>query len=86
VILTNSLHASLSCWIPPIEELDLSVRSYNCLKREGITTVGELTTKSEADLLRIRNLGRSSVNEFRERLRDLGLALRDEEPDHATRQ
>jgi Bacterial RNA polymerase, alpha chain C terminal domain len=69
----------------PIEELDLSVRSYNCLKREGITTVGELTTKSEADLLRIRDLGRSSVNEFRKRLRALGLALRDEEADHARR-
>jgi DNA-directed RNA polymerase alpha subunit len=47
--------------------------------------VGELSTKSEADILRIRNLGPSSVNEFRERLRGLGLALPDEEPDHARR-
>jgi DNA-directed RNA polymerase subunit alpha len=60
----------------PIEELDLSVRSYNCLKRVGITTVGELVAKSEAELLDIRNLGRSSVNEFREKLSMLGLELR----------
>ncbi|MGH3741849.1 MAG: DNA-directed RNA polymerase subunit alpha, partial [Micromonosporaceae bacterium] len=58
----------------PIEELDLSVRSYNCLKREGITTVGELVTKSEADLLDIRNFGAKSIDEVREKLQELGLS------------
>jgi DNA-directed RNA polymerase subunit alpha len=62
----------------PIEELDLSVRSYNCLKREGITTVGELVTKSEADLLDIRNFGAKSIDEVREKLHELGLSLREE--------
>jgi hypothetical protein len=64
----------------PIEELGLSVRSYNCLKRVGITTVGELAAMSEADLLDIRNVGRSSVNEFRTQLLELGLTLREDEP------
>ena len=50
----------------PIEEMDLSVRSYNCLKREGIHTVGELITRSEADLLDIRNFGAKSIDEVKE--------------------
>jgi DNA-directed RNA polymerase subunit alpha len=62
----------------PIEELDLSVRSYNCLKREGITTVGELVTKSEGDLLDIRNFGQKSIDEVREKLQELGLSLRED--------
>jgi DNA-directed RNA polymerase subunit alpha len=62
----------------PIEELDLSVRSYNCLKREGITTVGELVTKSEGDLLDIRNFGQKSIDEVREKLHELGVGLREE--------
>jgi DNA-directed RNA polymerase subunit alpha len=62
----------------PIEELDLSVRSYNCLKREGITTVGELVTKSEGDLLDIRNFGQKSIDEVREKLHELGLTLRED--------
>jgi DNA-directed RNA polymerase subunit alpha len=61
----------------PIEELDLSIRSYNCLKREGIHTVGELVTRSEADLLDIRNFGSKSINEVREKLQAMGLGLKD---------
>ena len=72
---TGPLGANLDT---PIEELDLSVRSYNCLKREGITTVGELVTKSEADLLDIRNFGAKSIDEVREKLQELGLSLREE--------
>ena len=49
----------------PIEELDLTVRSYNCLKREGIHTVGELVARSEADLLDIRNFGAKSIDEVK---------------------
>lgn len=59
-----------------IEELDLSVRSYNCLKRAGINTVQELTEKSEADMMRVRNLGRKSLEEVKNKLTDLGLGLR----------
>ncbi|MDN2453602.1 DNA-directed RNA polymerase subunit alpha [Lactobacillus sp. UCMA15818] len=59
-----------------IEELDLSVRSYNCLKRAGINTVQELTNKSEADMMKVRNLGRKSLEEVKNKLVDLGLSLR----------
>jgi DNA-directed RNA polymerase subunit alpha len=64
----------------PIEELDLTVRSYNCLKREGIHTVGELVTRSEADLLDIRNFGAKSIDEVKVKLSGLGLALKDSPP------
>ncbi len=59
----------------PIEDLDLSVRSYNCLKREGVGTVGELVSKSENDLLEIRNFGSKSIEEVKEKLEELGLSL-----------
>lgn len=59
-----------------IEELDLSVRSYNCLKRAGINTVQELTTKTEEDMMKVRNLGRKSLEEVQEKLVELGLSLR----------
>jgi len=64
----------------PIEELDLTVRSYNCLKREGIHTVGELIGRSEADLLDIRNFGAKSIDEVKVKLVGLGLALKDSPP------
>lgn len=60
-----------------IEELDLSVRSYNCLKRAGINTVHDLTEKSEAEMMKVRNLGRKSLEEVKLKLIDLGLGLRD---------
>ena len=59
----------------PIEDLDLSVRSYNCLKRAGINTVDELTQKSEEDMMKVRNLGKKSLKEVKQRLEDLGLSL-----------
>ncbi len=62
-----------------IEELDLSVRSYNCLKRAGINTVQELTQKTEEDMMKVRNLGRKSLAEVKEKLAELGLSLRKEE-------
>jgi DNA-directed RNA polymerase subunit alpha len=61
----------------PIEELQLTIRSYNCLKREGIHTVGELVARSEADLLDIRNFGAKSITEVKEKLVGLGLSLKD---------
>ncbi|MGX7060037.1 DNA-directed RNA polymerase subunit alpha [Vagococcus humatus] len=62
-----------------IEELDLSVRSYNCLKRAGINTVQELTNKSEPEMIKVRNLGRKSLEEVKTKLSDLGLALRQDD-------
>ncbi len=62
-----------------IEELDLSVRSYNCLKRAGINSVQELASKSEDDMMKVRNLGRKSLEEVRAKLDELSLSLRSEE-------
>lgn len=59
-----------------IEELDLSVRSYNCLKRAGINSVEELTYKSEEDMMKVRNLGKKSLDEVQKKLEELGLSLR----------
>jgi len=61
----------------PIESLDLTVRSFNCLKREGIHTVGELISRSEADLMDIRNFGSKSIEEVKDKLLSLSLALKD---------
>jgi len=59
-----------------IEDLDLSVRSYNCLKRAGINSVEELTQKTEEDMIKVRNLGRKSLEEVESKLRELGLGFR----------
>ncbi|MFA9413713.1 MULTISPECIES: DNA-directed RNA polymerase subunit alpha [unclassified Streptococcus] len=61
-----------------IEELDLSVRSYNCLKRAGINTVYDLTEKSETEMMKVRNLGRKSLEEVKVKLHDLGLGLKND--------
>ena len=63
----------------PIEELELSVRSFNCLKRSGISTVEDLTNKSENDMMKVKNLGKKSLDEVIAKLRDLGLDLRKED-------
>lgn len=63
----------------PIEELDLSVRSYNCLKRAGINTVGELCAKTEEEMMKVRNLGRKSLEEVVEKLNAIGLSLREDD-------
>jgi DNA-directed RNA polymerase subunit alpha len=62
-----------------IEELDLSVRSYNCLKRAGINTVEELTNRSEDDMMKVRNLGKKSLEEVKHKLAELDLGLRAED-------
>src|SRR6478736_1271503 len=67
----------------PIEDLQLTVRSYNCLKREGIHSVGELIARSEADLLDIRNFGAKSIDEVKAKLAGMGLALKDSPPGFA---
>ncbi|WP_294155924.1 DNA-directed RNA polymerase subunit alpha, partial [uncultured Selenomonas sp.] len=58
-----------------IEDLDLSVRSFNCLKRANINTVADLTAKTEEDMMKVRNLGRKSLEEVKKKLEDLGLSL-----------
>jgi DNA-directed RNA polymerase subunit alpha len=61
-----------------VEDLNLSVRSYNCLKREGVNTVGDLVQKTEAELMDIRNFGQKSIDEVKAKLDELGLMLREE--------
>ena len=61
----------------PIEELDLSVRSYNCLKRAGIATVLELTEKTEDDMMKVKNLGKKSLKEIKEKLASQGLSFKE---------
>jgi len=75
--------ADIAAFSMPIEDLDLTVRSYNCLKREGIHTVGELVGRSEADLLDIRNFGSKSIDEVKVKLAGLGLSLKDSPPGFA---
>ncbi len=58
-----------------VEELELSVRSYNCLKNANIRNIGELVTKSEADMLKTKNFGRKSLNEIKEILSGMGLSF-----------
>lgn len=65
----------------PIEEMDFSVRSYNCLKRANINTVEDLVSKSKSDMLKVRNLGLKSIEEVIQKLETYGLALRPEEED-----
>jgi DNA-directed RNA polymerase subunit alpha len=59
-----------------IEDLDLSVRSYNCLKRAGIQTVEELTQRTEDEMMRVRNLGKKSLKEVKDKIYDLGLSFK----------
>ena len=63
----------------PIEELELSVRSFNCLKRSGVSTVGDLTKKTENDMMKVKNLGKKSLEEVIEKLHNLDLDLMKEE-------
>ncbi len=63
----------------PIEDMDFSVRSYNCLKREGVTNVGQLVEKTEEDLLDVRNFGQKSIDEVKQKLAEMGLSLRQKE-------
>ncbi|MCL2437903.1 MAG: DNA-directed RNA polymerase subunit alpha [Coriobacteriia bacterium] len=60
----------------PIEELDLSVRAYNCLKRQGVNTIGQLTECTENDLMNVRNFGAKSIEEVKDKLIDMGLNLK----------
>ncbi len=63
----------------PIEELDLSTRSYNCLKREKIDTLNKLLNCTEADLTSVKNFGKRSINEVKDKLNELGMSLKDED-------
>jgi DNA-directed RNA polymerase subunit alpha len=63
----------------PVEDLELTVRSYNCLKREGVDTIGQLATMTEEELMNIRNLGMKSVDEIRSKLIEYGYTLESEE-------
>ena len=58
-----------------IEDLDFSVRTYNCLKRAGINTIGDLVARSEEDMMKVRNLGKKSLEEVIQKLEEMGLSL-----------
>jgi DNA-directed RNA polymerase subunit alpha len=75
VIVTRESGSKAKMLEMTIEELDLSVRSYNCLKRAGINTVEDLAHKTEEDMMKVRNLGRKSLEEVLNKMQDLGLAL-----------
>lgn len=62
-----------------IDDLDFSVRAYNCLKRAGINTLGDLTEKSELEMMKIRNLGKKSLKEVIDKIKDMGLRFRDDD-------
>ena len=62
-----------------IDDLDFSVRAYNCLKRAGVNTLGDLTEKTELEMMKIRNLGKKSLKEIIEKIKDMGLKFRDED-------
>ena len=62
-----------------IDDLDLSVRAYNCLKRAGILTLRDLTDKSENEMMKIRNLGKKSLKEVIDKVKSMGLNFRDED-------
>jgi len=72
----NSVQKTLET---PIEELDLSVRAYNCLKRDAIHTLQDLTSKTESEMMKIRNLGKKSLKEVLDKVKDMGLSFRDED-------
>ena len=63
----------------PVEELELSMRAYNCLKRADIDTVGQLIQKTEQEISKVRNMGKKSLEEVKTKLAELGLAFRLEE-------
>lgn len=63
----------------PIDELDFSVRAYNCLKRANINTLGDLTEKSELEMMKIRNLGKKSLKEVIDKIKDMGLRFREDD-------
>jgi DNA-directed RNA polymerase subunit alpha len=65
----------------PIEDLQLSVRSLNCLKRAGIRTLGELLTYSEDDIMKLKNFGQKSLDEIKDKLVERGLSLQPSTPD-----
>ena len=65
----------------PIEDMDLSIRSYNCLKRANIHTVKDLTEKTEDDMLKVRNLGRKSLDEVIQKLESYGFGLQEIDDD-----
>lgn len=75
-IFTAELDEGESVLDTPIEELDLSVRSYNCLKRQGVNTIGQLAECTEGDLLNIRNFGAKSIEEVKDKLQQMGLGLK----------
>ncbi len=79
IMVENDEHGREKALEMTIEELDLSVRSFNCLKRAGINTVGDLVSKSEDEMMKVRNLGRKSLEEVMAKLDSLGFLTKEDE-------
>ncbi len=75
-IFTEAIDEADAALETPIEELDLTVRSFNCLKRQGVNTIGQLVECTEADLMNIRNFGAKSIEEVKDKLQQMGLGLK----------
>ena len=63
-----------------VEDMDLTVRSFNCLMRADIKTVGDLVNKTEEEIMKVRNLGRKSLDEVKDKLKSMGLSLKESDP------
>ena len=79
LMISKSEDPSVKILETSIDDLDFSVRAYNCLKRAGINTLGDLTEKSELEMMKIRNLGKKSLKEVIDKIKDMGLKFRDED-------
>jgi DNA-directed RNA polymerase subunit alpha len=77
VIVDPDVEKTDSVYDMQIEEMELSVRSYNCLKRAGISTVGELCDRTQDDMMKVRNLGRKSLDEVIAKLQEMGLSFKE---------
>ena len=79
ILVSNEKDEPVKVMEMSIEDMDLSVRSYNCLKRANINTIEDLTRKSKDDMLKVRNLGLKSLEEVINKLESMGLSLRNDE-------
>ena len=79
ILLSLNISINLVNIFLSIDDLDLSVRAYNCLKRAGILTIRDLVEKSENEMMKIRNLGKKSLKEVIDKIKDMGLKFRNED-------
>ena len=79
IVLSRKRDSKMKKLETSIDDLDFSVRAYNCLKRANINTLGDLTEKTELEMMKIRNLGKKSLKEVIDKIKEMGLRFRDED-------